>query len=94
LTSSDKILGFERNMNFWKNRVKKFRLLALLLRLESKEGYQQVSSPLGSHLEELQNKIKPYFPSLSTQVYDWERNPYSESSAMPENLTSREEEQR
>jgi hypothetical protein len=26
-------------------------------------------------------------------VYDWERNPYSESSAQPENLTSREEEQ-
>jgi hypothetical protein len=26
-------------------------------------------------------------------VYDWERNPYSESSAQPENLTSREEEE-
>jgi hypothetical protein len=39
------------------------------------------------------NKIKHHFPSLSTQAYDRERNPYPESSAQPENLTLREEEE-
>jgi hypothetical protein len=93
LTSSDKILGFERKLNLWKKSSceKKSWKFPLLLRLESEDGYQQVSSPIGNHLEELRNKIKPYFPSLSTQVYNWERNPYSDSSAQPENLTSRVE---
>jgi hypothetical protein len=64
----------------------------LLLGLES-EGYQQVSSLIGNDLEEMRHKIKHCFPSLSTQVYGWEWNPYSESSAQFENLTLREEEE-
>jgi hypothetical protein len=48
------------------------------LGLESEEGYQQVYSFIENQLEELQNKIKHYFPSLSTQVYDGLRNPCSE----------------
>jgi hypothetical protein len=39
----------------------------------------------------MQNKIEQCFPSLSTQVHDWVRDPFSESSAQPENLTLREE---
>jgi hypothetical protein len=65
----------------------------LPLGLESEEGYQQISSLVENHLEELRNKIKHYFHFLSTQLYDWVRNPYSESSAEPENLTLREEEE-
>jgi hypothetical protein len=61
-------------------------MLLLLLGLESEEGWQ-VSSLIENHLEELQNKIKHYFPSLSTQRYDWVRNSSSESYAQPENLT-------
>jgi hypothetical protein len=63
-------------------------MFPLLLGLES-EGYQQVSSLTDT--EKLQNKIKHYFPSPSTQVNDWVRNTYSESSPQPENLTLREE---
>jgi hypothetical protein len=68
LTSSDKILRLKKKMNLWKNRVVKgnLEMFPLLLGLESEEGYQQVSSLIGNHLEELQNKIKHYFPSLST----------------------------
>jgi peroxiredoxin len=33
------------------------------------------------------------FPSLSTQVCDWVRKPYSDMFAQPENLTLREEEE-
>jgi hypothetical protein len=72
LTSSDKILGFKRKMKLWKNHVVRgnLEMLPLLLRLESEEGYQHISSPIRNHIEELKNKIKPYFSSLSTQVYD------------------------
>jgi hypothetical protein len=62
-------------------------MFPLLLGLESEEGYLHISSLIENHHEELQNKIKHYFPSLSTEVYDWVRNAYSESSALPENLT-------
>jgi hypothetical protein len=44
----------------------------------------------GARLEQICHNI---FPSVSTQVYDWERNPYSESSAQAENLTLREGEE-
>jgi hypothetical protein len=50
-------------------------------------------SLIENHFEEQRNKIKHYFSSLSTQVYDWVRIPYYESSAQPENLTLRKDEE-
>jgi hypothetical protein len=61
--------------------------------LESEEGYQQVSHLIENHLEELRNKVKHYFPSLSTQMYNWVRNSYSESSVLTENMTLRKKEE-
>jgi hypothetical protein len=68
LTSSEKILGFKRKLNLWKNHVVigYLETFPLLLGLEREEGYQQVSSLIGNHHEELRNKIKHNFPSLST----------------------------
>jgi hypothetical protein len=62
-------------------------MFPLLLGLECEEGYQQVSSLIENHVEELQKKIEHYFSLLSIQVYDWAREIFSE------NLTSREEEE-
>jgi hypothetical protein len=91
LTSSDKILGFKRKLNLWKNHGVKgnLEMFPLLLGLQSEEGYQQVSSLIENLLEELQNIIKPYFPSISTQVYDLVRNSSSESYAQPVATCSR-----
>jgi hemerythrin-like domain-containing protein len=85
LTSDDIILGFRRKLNLWRNHVMrgKLEIFPELLGLESEEGYQQVSSLVENLLEELRNKIKHYFPSLSTEVYNWMRN--SNLSAQPEN---------
>jgi hypothetical protein len=58
-----------------------------------KKDISKSQSLTGNHHEELQNKIKHYFPSLSTEVYDWGWNPFSESSAQPDNLALREEEE-
>ena len=94
LTSSDKILAFKRKLNLWKNHVAKgnLEMFQLLLELKSEEGCQQISGLIETHLEDLWIRIEHYFPSLSTQVYDWVRDPYSESSGHPENLTLKEEE--
>ena len=92
LTSSDKILAFKRKVNV-ENHVAKgnLEMFPLLHGLKSEEGYQKISSLIESHLEELCIRIGNYFPSLSTQVYDWVRDPYSEFCGHPENLTLKEE---
>jgi hypothetical protein len=68
LTSSDKILGFKGKLNLWKIHVVRGNLETFPppLGLESEGGYQQVLSLIENHLEEPQNKIKHYFPSLYT----------------------------
>jgi hypothetical protein len=51
---------------FGKNHVAKrnTEMFPLVLGLESVERYQQVSSLIENHMEELQNKTEQYFPSL------------------------------
>jgi hypothetical protein len=95
LTSSAKIFGFKRKLSLWKNHILKgnLEIFPLLLGLESEEGYQEFSSFIENHHQELRNQIKHYFPCLPTEIYDWVRKPCSESSAQPENLTLREEEE-
>ncbi|XP_068115889.1 zinc finger BED domain-containing protein 5-like [Hyperolius riggenbachi] len=95
LTSSDKILGFQRKLSLWKNHVANgnLKMFPLLSGLESEEGYHQVSNLIEKHLEDLQNKMEHYFPSLSTQQYDWVRDPFSEECAHPVNFSLREEEE-
>jgi hypothetical protein len=63
-----------------------FEMFPLLLGLEDEQEYQQDMNLIGNRHEELLNKIKHYFPSFSTKVYDWVRSPCSESSAQPENF--------
>ena len=91
VSSSDEILALRRKLNLWKNHVAKenLEMFQQLVGLKSEEGYQQISSLIETHLEEVWIRIKHYFSSLSTQVYDWVRDPYSEFSGHSENLTLR-----
>ena len=93
------ILGYYNNifklsLNLWKNYVAKgnLEMFQQLQGLKSEDGYQQISSLIQKHLEELQIKIEHYFPSLSIQEFDWVRDPFSECSTHPNNLNLREEE--
>ena len=63
------------------------------LKSRSGEGCKKTSSLIESHLEELYIRIEKYFPSLSTQAYDWIRDLFSESACHPENLTLKEKEE-
>jgi hypothetical protein len=69
-TSSNKILGIKLKLNPWKNHVVKadLEMVPQLLRIESEDVYQQISSLIKNHLKKLQNNIKHYFLSLSTQM--------------------------
>jgi hypothetical protein len=51
-------------LKLWRNHVVigNLEMFPLLLRLESEEEYQKISSLIENHLEELRNKIKHYFP--------------------------------
>jgi hypothetical protein len=53
LTSSDKILGFKRKLDLWKNYVVKgnLEMCPLVLGLANEERYQKVSSHIENHLE-------------------------------------------
>ena len=89
LNSSDKILAFKRKVNLWKSHIAKgnFDMFPRFLKRKSGDGYKKTSSLIESHLMKLYIRIENYFPSLSTQAYDWVRDPFSESACHPENLT-------
>lgn len=95
LTSSDKILGFKRKLQLWKDHVAKKNLgmFELLSGLKSKDGYQQISRVILPHLEKLLIKMDHYFPSLSIELYDWVRNPFSYTSVNIHDLTLKEEQE-
>ncbi len=95
LTSSDKTAGLKRKLNIWKSHVTKKNLdmFPLLWGVVNKEECRQISRLILSHLEELRKKIECYFPCISTQGYDWIRNPFCEATTQPENFTLREEEE-
>ena len=95
LTSSDKILAFKKRLDLWKSHVAQgnFDMFPRFLKSKSGDGCKKTSCLIESHLEELYIRIENYFPSLSTQAYDWIRDPFSESACHPENLTLKEEEE-
>jgi hypothetical protein len=64
LVSNDKILGFKRKLNLWKNQVAKrnLEMFPLLLGLDNEDGYHQVPSLIEKHLEEFQNKLNSISP--------------------------------
>ena len=59
LTLSDKIRVFRRKLNLWKNHVAKenHETFQQLVGLKSEEGYQQISSLIETHPEELWIRI-------------------------------------
>jgi len=76
LTSSDKLVAFEKKVAIWKNRAKdgNFEMFPLV-----RESCIKKMSPIVfKHLTTLEEKFNFYFPSLKTDEYDWVRNPFIE----------------
>ncbi len=63
------------------------------LLLQTQTEYENVIPLITGHLGSLSEKFEKYFPSLSSNTYDWVRNPFTEFSPSTENLLSLQEEE-
>ncbi len=60
---------------------------------QTQTEYENVIPLITSHLGSLPEKLDKYFPSLSSNTYDWVNNPFTEFSLSTENLLSLQEEE-
>ena len=95
LTSTDKLLAFKNKLSVWKKHLSKgnVEMFPLLLQVQTQTKYEYVIPLITSHLGSLSEKLHKYFPSLSSDMYDWVRNPFTEFSPSTENLLSLQEEE-
>ncbi len=68
-------------------------MIPLLLQVQAQTKYEKVIPLITSHLESLLEKLQKYFPSLSSDMYNWMRNPFTEFSVNTESLLSLQEEE-
>ena len=93
LTSTDKLLAFKNKLTVWKKHLSRGNVEMFPLLLQTQTGYENVIPLITSHLGSLSEKLDKYFPSLSSNTYDWVRNPFTEFSPSTENLLSLQEEE-
>ena len=95
LTSTDKLLAFKNKLSVWKKHLSRgnVEMFPLLLQVQTQTKYEYVIPLITSHLGSLSEKLHKYFPSLSSDMYDWVRNPFTEFSPSTENLLSLQEEE-
>jgi hypothetical protein len=60
---------------------------------QAAEMNQEIAQHIQNHSGALEVKLCKYFPSLTTSLYEWVRNPFSEMVLKPENLNLQEEEE-
>lgn len=92
LTSTDKLLAFQKKLLLWKNRIaqnRKFDMFPLLA-TENIVNINEMISNVAEHLSILQDKITHYFPSLNIEDFDWARNPFGEFDIMNQDFSIQE----
>ena len=78
LTATDKLVAFKKKVAIWKNRLKvddldrfpSVRITCL----------SEMILIISAHLTCLENRIQEYLPSISIKEFDWNRNPFLDSS--------------
>ncbi len=90
LSSTDKLIAFQKKISIWKNRAKdgNFEMFPLM----GKTNIKEMTPIVVEHLATLAEKIKFYFPTLNTDDYDWVRNPFIKISSNVGLKLSEEEE--
>jgi hypothetical protein len=78
LTSTDKLLAFKNKLQVWKKHLSSGNTVMLPLRLQihDQSDYKEVIPLIISHLESLTDSLDQYFPSLSSEIYDWVKKPF------------------
>jgi hypothetical protein len=51
-------------------------MFPLLLQIQDQSDYKEVIPLIISHLQSLTDSLDQYLPSLSSEMYDWVRNPF------------------
>ncbi len=93
LTSTDKLLAFKNKLAVWKKHLLRGNIEMFPLLLQTQTEYENAIPLITNHLGSLSEKLHKYFPSLSSNKYDWVRNPFTEFSPSTENLLSLQEEE-
>jgi hypothetical protein len=93
LTSTDKLLAFKNKLQVWKKHLSSGNTEMFPLLFQSQTDYTEVILLIISHLESLTENLDQYFPSLSSEMYNWVRNPFAEFSPNSQNLLSLQEEE-
>ncbi len=94
LTSTDKLLAFKNKLAVWEKHLSRGNVEIFPLQLQTQTEYENVIPLIISHLRSVRKKHDKYFPSLSSNTYDWVRNPFTESSPLTENLLSLQEDKK
>lgn len=92
LTATDKILGFNKKILHWKNRIIKNNTLDMFPSIQTKNVADIIPAVI-EHLTILEEKIECYFPSLKLESYDWIRNPFGTFEFSNLELSLQEEEE-
>jgi F0F1-type ATP synthase delta subunit len=76
LTSTDRLLAFKNKIQVLKRHLssRNTEMFLLLLQIQDQSDYKEVIPLIISHLESLADSLNQYFPSLSSEMYDWVRN--------------------
>jgi hypothetical protein len=61
-------------------------MFPLLLQVQNQTDYKEVIPLIISYMESLTENLDQYFPSFSSEMYDWVRNPFVEFSPNSQNL--------
>lgn len=91
LKSTDKLLAFQKKIDFWKKRLIEKNTVDMFPLLAN-ENVNEVIPVVAEHLTLLQEKIASYFPSLSIEKYDWLRNPFCAGDTSSSEFSLQEEE--
>ncbi len=78
LTSTDKLLAFKNKLAVWKKHLSRGNVEMFPLLLQTQTEYENVIPLITSHLGSPSEKLDQYFHSLSSNTYDWLRNPFTE----------------
>ena len=79
LTSTDKLIAFDKKLCLW---IKKLDENNFAMFPNIPEQMRIFLAPLVKiHLDLLQKAMKKYFPSITSETYDWIRNPFTNDTS-------------
>ena len=92
---TDKINGFRSKLVLWQQYVKNsvLDMFPLTQKCQTNVNTAALCETIQKHLKTLQEKFPFHFPSITTECFDWVRDPYSSATAFETVMTFQEQEE-